>query len=143
MASSAANSYRPLNQDQKIAGIQGQLQENIAIMDEALTQAQKRGEILKDLDSKAKVLDEDTAMFRKNANEARKKMWWKDVRMTIALVITILVVTGGFRGASTVNVTTAAPSPASGTTTNGSGISQRALAAITTLATFLALGFRG
>ncbi|KAJ3118100.1 hypothetical protein HDU96_003868 [Phlyctochytrium bullatum] len=53
---------------------------------------QIRGERLKETQLKAQQLDEGAKMFKENATKAKTNMWYKNMKMTIALTITIIVV---------------------------------------------------
>ncbi|EGS23000.1 uncharacterized protein CTHT_0014800 [Thermochaetoides thermophila DSM 1495] len=51
----------------------------------------ERGDRLEDLRDKSDRLADSAQSFRRGANQVRKKMWWKDMKMRIWLAIGIIV----------------------------------------------------
>lgn len=51
----------------------------------------QRGQNLEDLEDRSNVLAGSAANFRRGANSARKRFWWKDTKMKICIVGGIVI----------------------------------------------------
>ncbi|KAL2257156.1 hypothetical protein VTK26DRAFT_584 [Humicola hyalothermophila] len=71
--------------------IQEQLRATIGVMTENVKLAEARGENIDNLRDKTDDLQGAAQQFRRGANQVRKKMWWKDMKMRIWLIIGIVV----------------------------------------------------
>ncbi|KAJ3095946.1 hypothetical protein HDU97_006349 [Phlyctochytrium planicorne] len=91
-SSQGAGNYQKLSSLSKEQEVEMQVQETIGIFSQNLLDVQNRGEHLQILEEKGKDLEGKTSEFKTNANKAKVAMWKKNLKMTIALIITVLVV---------------------------------------------------
>ena len=59
-------------------------------MRENINKVNERGENLDSLQNKTDNLAVSAQGFRRGANQVRKRMWWKDVKMRIVIIIAIV-----------------------------------------------------
>jgi len=71
--------------------IQQKIDETVGIMRDNITRVAERGERLDVLQDKTENLSVSAQGFRRGANQVRKQMWWKDMKMKIIIAIVILV----------------------------------------------------
>ncbi|WFD25151.1 synaptobrevin [Malassezia nana] len=74
----------------RTAQIQAQIDETVGVMRENINKVNERGENLDSLQNKTDNLAVSAQGFRRGANQVRKRMWWKDVKMRIVIVIAII-----------------------------------------------------
>lgn len=77
--------------DPRTTRIQHQIDQTIDVMRDNVRRAGERGARLDDLQGKTDHLADSAQQFRRGANQVRKKMWWKDMKMRIWLTIGIIV----------------------------------------------------
>lgn len=77
--------------DPRIANIQGQLDNSVNVMNQNIQAMADRGERLDSLQNKTDQLAESSGQFKRSANTVRKRMWWKDTKMRICLVIGVVI----------------------------------------------------
>ncbi|CAO1623815.1 unnamed protein product [Sympodiomycopsis kandeliae] len=75
----------------KTAHIQAQIDETVGVMRDNIQKVNERGENLSDLQGKTDNLAVSAQGFRRGANHVRKKMWWKDMKMRIIIIVGILI----------------------------------------------------
>ncbi|CAB03613.1 Synaptobrevin [Schizosaccharomyces pombe] len=75
----------------KTAAIQQQIDDTVGIMRENISKVSERGERLDSLQDKTDNLAVSAQGFRRGANRVRKKMWWKDMRMRLCIIIGIII----------------------------------------------------
>lgn len=68
-----------------------QIDETVDVMRKNVNKVAERGEHLDSLQNKTDDLAMSAQTFRRGANQVRKKMWWKDMKMRIWLIIGIIV----------------------------------------------------
>ncbi|KAL1920547.1 uncharacterized protein VTP21DRAFT_924 [Calcarisporiella thermophila] len=51
----------------------------------------ERGERLDDLRGKTEDLSSTATHFRRGANQVRKRMWWKDMKMRLLIIAAIII----------------------------------------------------
>ncbi|KAJ3011595.1 UNVERIFIED_CONTAM: Vesicle-associated membrane protein 4, partial [Siphonaria sp. JEL0065] len=76
----------------KVQAIQDQVDSVINVMNNNLEKVVNRGENLNEMQTKAEGLQNEALLFKNNAREVRKKMWWKDVKMQLILAAIIAVI---------------------------------------------------
>lgn len=87
------NSPEPQRVDlQKTKRIQSQVDEVTGIMNTNVADAKKRGENLDDLHGKVQDLEVGAGTFQKKAKQVEKNLWYKNMKMTIALTVVVLVI---------------------------------------------------
>ncbi|KXX76391.1 Synaptobrevin 1 [Madurella mycetomatis] len=98
MSSEPYDPYIPSGQGQgqgqgnsRTQQIQAQIDDTVGVMRENLSKVAERGEGLDSLQNKTDDLATSAQSFRRGANQVRKKMWWKDMKMRIWLVVGIIV----------------------------------------------------
>ncbi|KAH3664627.1 hypothetical protein OGATHE_003442 [Ogataea polymorpha] len=101
----AYDPYNPFNDDaqkeqntqpsnQNLHNLQNTLQETAGIMRNNIEAINQRGEVLEDIDTRANDLSTNAKLFNRSANQVRKDMWKKNLKLKLclALVIVILLV---------------------------------------------------
>ncbi|KAK3310946.1 synaptobrevin-domain-containing protein [Chaetomium strumarium] len=78
-------------QNDRTRKIQEQIDDTVGVMRENLNKVADRGARLDHLQDKTDNLAQSAQSFRRGANQVRKKMWWKDMKMRIWLIIGIIV----------------------------------------------------
>jgi len=63
----------------------------IDTMKENISKAIEREGKLDDLSKKTDILTEDASIFRDRGRDLRKKMWWKNVKMWIIIIMVALI----------------------------------------------------
>ncbi|VEU19387.1 DEKNAAC100345 [Brettanomyces naardenensis] len=78
----------------KLHNLQNTLDETAGIMRNNLEAINQRGETLDDMDTRANELSNNAKMFNRSANQVRKDMWKKNMKLKlcVALVIVILLI---------------------------------------------------
>jgi len=77
--------------NQRSAAIQQQIDDTVGIMRENINKVADRGARLDSLQDKTDNLAVSAQGFRRGANRVRKKMWWKDMKMRMCIVIGIII----------------------------------------------------
>ncbi|KAL1843267.1 hypothetical protein VTJ49DRAFT_2376 [Mycothermus thermophilus] len=90
-SSSAQGTPRPGAQGSATEAIQENLNKAFEAMEDNVRMVQQRGVRLEDLQNKTDDLATSAQGFRRGANQVRKKMWWKDMKMKIWIAIGIIV----------------------------------------------------
>ncbi|KAJ3305679.1 Vesicle-associated membrane protein 4, partial [Blyttiomyces sp. JEL0837] len=89
-ASTNFQSYNPV--DAKIAATQKQVDAAINIYQDNVNAMIGRGEDLEKLKDQTQQLDESAQQFKVSARDVKRKMWWKDFKMTLILSAVIIVI---------------------------------------------------
>jgi len=71
--------------------IQSQIEDVKGIMVENVDKILERGEKLSLLVDRTKDLNEESYTFKKQAVELKRKMWWKNMKMTLLIVVPCLI----------------------------------------------------
>ncbi|SPQ19080.1 618baf47-bdf5-4899-998f-f4cacccac7b5 [Thermothielavioides terrestris] len=79
------------SQNDRTKRIQEQIDDTVGVMRENLNKVADRGARLDHLQNKTDDLAQSAQSFRRGANQVRKKMWWKDMKMRIWLIVGIVV----------------------------------------------------
>ncbi|KAI9322968.1 synaptobrevin-domain-containing protein [Zopfochytrium polystomum] len=69
----------------KIADVEADVHENIAIMSQTIGNLETRGENLEVLETKSAALQDSSFILKAKAQKVRSNMWWRDARMRVAL----------------------------------------------------------
>lgn len=77
--------------NQRTAAIQQQIDDTVGIMRENINKVADRGARLDSLQDKTDNLAISAQGFRRGANQVRKKMWWKDMKMRMCIAIGIII----------------------------------------------------
>jgi len=75
----------------RTAQIQAQIDETVGVMRDNINKVNERGENLNSLQDKTDNLAVSAQGFRRGANQVRKRMWWKDVKMRMLIVVAIII----------------------------------------------------
>lgn len=75
-----------------IQQLQNTLDETTGVMRDNIRQMNERGEILQDIDTRADELQNNASMFNKTANQVRKDMWKKNLKLKLCVAIIIIVI---------------------------------------------------
>lgn len=75
----------------RTAQIQAQIDETVGVMRDNINRVNERGENLDALQDKTDNLAVSAQGFRRGANQVRKRMWWKDVKMRLLIVLAIII----------------------------------------------------
>ncbi|KAL0475335.1 synaptobrevin domain-containing protein [Neurospora intermedia] len=73
------------------ARLQQQIDDTVGVMRENINKVSQRGERIDALQTKTDDLAISAQGFRRGANQVRKKMWWKDMKMRICLIVGIII----------------------------------------------------
>lgn len=76
----------------RTAAIQAQIDDTVGIMRENINKVAERGERLDALQDKTDNLAVSAAGFRRGANNVRKQMWWKDMKMRLCIIAIIVII---------------------------------------------------
>ena len=68
-----------------------QIDETVDVMRKNVNKVAERGEHLDSLQNKTDDLAMSAQTFRRGANQVRKKMWWKDMKMRMCLIGGIII----------------------------------------------------
>lgn len=75
----------------KLSNIKGELDDSIQIMNQNVQAMATRGERLESLEDKTHQLTDSTNQFKRGASEVRKRMWMKNTKMKICLVVGVII----------------------------------------------------
>lgn len=75
-----------------IQQLQNTLDETTGVMRDNIRQMNERGEILQDIDTRADELQNNASMFNKTANQVRKDMWKKNLKLKMCVAIIVVVI---------------------------------------------------
>jgi len=83
------------HEDDKVKQVKAATDEVVGIMHQNINKVVERGERLDDLQDKTDQLQEQSQVFNKSARKIKNQMWWKNVKLNIAIAavcIAILIV---------------------------------------------------
>lgn len=83
--------------NERLGNVQQQVDEVTHIMRKNVDYVLERDAKLNDLDDRAADLEVGASAFEKTAHQIKRKMWWKNVKMWIILIV-VLIVIGGIIG---------------------------------------------
>lgn len=103
----------------QISTLQSQVEEVKGVMTQNIERVLERGQRLEDLMDKTTDLEANAATFKKTSNRVQRKMWWRNTRWTIILVVVSIIIVGVIiliilfsTGVLPVKSSTPAPTPA-------------------------------
>merc|ERR1712232_524790 len=80
------------NTTTKIQDTQAQVQDVIGVMQDNVAKVIQRGDNLEDLSSRADSMQMNAREFQAQGTAIRKKMWWKNMKMMIAIGVTVAII---------------------------------------------------
>ncbi|ODQ77158.1 hypothetical protein BABINDRAFT_172927 [Babjeviella inositovora NRRL Y-12698] len=83
--------YVPQNQNSNVAHLQSQIDDTVGVMRDNINKVAERGERLDSLDTKADNLATSARGFNRKANDVRKQMWWKNMKMKMCLIAAVII----------------------------------------------------
>ncbi|KAJ3628702.1 hypothetical protein Zmor_003947 [Zophobas morio] len=78
--------------DQRIQDTQRQVDEVVDIMRQNVSQVIERDEKLTNIDDKSEALVSGANRFQKTSTQVKRRLWWKNVWWTMAIVGVILLI---------------------------------------------------
>ncbi|KAK9753839.1 Vesicle membrane receptor protein (v-SNARE) [Basidiobolus ranarum] len=81
---------QPENERTKM--VQKQVDEVVNIMQDNINNVMDRGEKLESLNHKADDLEMGSRQFKRSAHGVRKKMWWKNMKMRLAVIALLIII---------------------------------------------------
>lgn len=79
-------------QDKKMRRVQFQVDEVSNIMKGNIEKIMERGDRLEDLEDKSDALATNADQFRSTSKKMQSRMWWRNMRMKVVLVLVILAI---------------------------------------------------
>ncbi|XP_072410037.1 vesicle-associated membrane protein 8 isoform X3 [Chiloscyllium punctatum] len=77
---------------EKLANLQGQVNDVKGIMSQNIEKVLERGEKLDDLIIKTDDLQASADTFQKTSTKIARKMWWKNTKMIIIIVVIVVII---------------------------------------------------
>jgi vesicle-associated membrane protein 4 len=90
--SNAAAGGNAQSGNNRTAALQAEIDSTVGIMRDNINKVSERGERLDSLQDKTDNLAVSAQGFRRGANRVRKAMWWKDMKMRMCIIGTIVVI---------------------------------------------------
>jgi len=84
--------------DSGFSQLQNQVDEVKGVMKNNIENVLKRGENLDDLANKSSHLEDSALQFSKTSTNLKRRLWWKNTKLTIVLVVVFLAVLGTIIG---------------------------------------------
>lgn len=76
----------------KLHNLQNTLDETAGIMRNNMEAINQRGETLDDMDNRASELTNNAKMFNRSANQVRKDMWKKNMKLKLCVALIIIII---------------------------------------------------
>jgi len=76
----------------RVGQLRGQVDEVRGVMSQNIERVMERGEKLDDLVDKTGQLEANAVRFRQTSNKVKRKMWWKNTKMTLILVVVAVAI---------------------------------------------------
>jgi len=92
--SSICQKYDNLANVDKIAAVTKKVDSVKLVMQENVDLALQNCVKLESIEKAAEELQQQAGVFKRNANELKKKMWWKNIKMKLIIATIILVILG-------------------------------------------------
>eukprot|EP00604_Paraphysomonas_vestita_P000772 CAMPEP_0174825270 /NCGR_PEP_ID=MMETSP1107-20130205/42601_1 /TAXON_ID=36770 /ORGANISM="Paraphysomonas vestita, Strain GFlagA" /LENGTH=182 /DNA_ID=CAMNT_0016056737 /DNA_START=229 /DNA_END=777 /DNA_ORIENTATION=+ len=86
--------YDNLNEVDKLASVAMKVDSIKLVMQDNVDQALQNCVKLESIEKAAEELQQQAGVFKRNANELKKKMWWKNMKMKLIIGFAILAVLG-------------------------------------------------
>lgn len=84
-----------LSEETKTQQVQSQVDEIKGIMQENIKKVVERGESMEQIESKTNELHESSQQFQKKTTQVKKKMWWKNMKYSILIIVVLLILVMG------------------------------------------------
>jgi hypothetical protein len=91
---SKCQKYDNLAEVDKLAAVQKKVESVKLVMQENVDIALQNCVKLETIEKAAEELQQQAGVFKRNANELKKKMWWKNIKMKLIIATIILVILG-------------------------------------------------
>jgi len=76
----------------RTAALQAEIDSTVGVMRDNIDKVSRRGENLDALQDKTDRLQTSAQGFRRGANQVRKRMWWKDMKMRLIIIATVVII---------------------------------------------------
>jgi len=76
----------------RVGQMRAQVDEVRGVMSQNIERVMERGEKLDDLVDKTGALEENAVKFRQTTKKVKRKMWWKNTKMTLILIVVVIVI---------------------------------------------------
>lgn len=76
----------------KLQNLQSTLDDTAGMMRDNLEAINQRGEVLEDIDNRAYSLQNNATLFNKSANQVRKDMWKKNLKLKLCVALVIIII---------------------------------------------------
>lgn len=76
----------------KLQNLQNTLDDTAGMMRDNLEAINQRGEVLEDIDNRAYSLQNNATLFNKSANEVRKTMWKKNLKLKLCVALIVIII---------------------------------------------------
>ncbi|KAL6613586.1 synaptobrevin-domain-containing protein [Neocallimastix sp. 'constans'] len=80
------------NRSQKVDNVKKQLDEVAQVMQNNVNKLAERGEKVNSLQLKSEEINELSKNFKRNANEVKRKIWYKDMKLIAIIILIILLI---------------------------------------------------
>ena len=86
--------YDNLSEVDKIAAVTKKVESVKLVMQENVDLALQNCVKLESIEKAAEELQQQAGVFKRNANELKKKMWWKNIKMKLIIAAIIIIILG-------------------------------------------------
>jgi vesicle-associated membrane protein 4 len=76
----------------KLQNLQNTLDDTAGMMRDNIEAINQRGEVLEDIDNRAYSLQNNASLFNKSANQVRKDMWKKNLKLKLCVALIIIII---------------------------------------------------
>lgn len=76
----------------KLQNLQSTLDDTAGMMRDNIEAINQRGEVLEDIDNRAYSLQNNASLFNKSANQVRKDMWKKNLKLKLCVALVIVII---------------------------------------------------
>ncbi|GMM44629.1 SNAP receptor [Pichia kluyveri] len=86
------NNTTNANPSSKLQNLQSTLDDTAGMMRDNIEAINQRGEVLDDIDNRAYSLQNNASLFNKSANQVRKDMWKKNLKLKLCVALIIIII---------------------------------------------------
>ncbi|AWU78267.1 hypothetical protein CAS74_002918 [Pichia kudriavzevii] len=76
----------------KLQNLQSTLDDTAGMMRDNIQAINERGEVLEDIDNRAYTLQNNASLFNKSANQVRKDMWKKNLKLKLCVALVVIII---------------------------------------------------
>lgn len=76
----------------KLQNLQNTLDDTAGMMRDNIEAINQRGEVLEDIDNRAYSLQNNASLFNKSANQVRKDMWKKNLKLKLCVALIVIII---------------------------------------------------